>query len=384
MKVLTLCYEYPPLGGGGGRVAQTIARALVQRGHEVRVQTAALGWRSVEENDGGVRVFRTASGRAKADTCRVHEMGLFCVTSFFPTLRHIRRWKPDVIHAHFAMPTGVLAWAAHKFTRVPYVLTAHLGDVPGGVPEQTAKLFTLIAPIARRVWTSAAACTAVSTFVQELAERAYARPVERILNGIDLSDAPPPRTLSQTMRQLLFVGRLSVQKNPVFLIEALAQLPRCDWHFTIVGDGPLLPAVRDCIQTHGLAANVTLTGWLAASEVQQKLRASDILLMPSLSEGLPVAAIEALKYGLAIVASDIPGVRDVLEDGVNGCAFPPGDHAAFAQSLNSLLSSEQMLASMQQASREMARTFDLTAITDAYERTLHFAAMSRRDENIAS
>lgn len=382
MKILTLCYEYPPVGGGGGRVAQTVARELVRRGHEVRVQTAALGWKSSEEDDEGVRVFRKASGRAKADTCRVHEMGLYCATSFFPTLRHIRTWKPDVIHAHFAMPTGLLAWAAHKFTRVPYVLTAHLGDVPGGVPEQTSKLFALVAPVARRVWASAAACTAVSTFVQALAQRAYGRPVERILNGINLSDAPPPRALSQAQRRLLFVGRLSVQKNPVFLIEALAKLPRRDWHLTIVGDGPLLTAVRESIEAHGLVASVTLAGWLAAPAVQQALSVSDILLMPSLSEGLPVAAIEALKYGLAIVASDIPGVRDVLENGVNGCTFPVGDSTVFAQCMSRLLSSEQALASMQQASREKARAFDLTAITDAYERTLRVAAMSRPGEGI--
>jgi glycosyltransferase involved in cell wall biosynthesis len=309
-------------------------------------------------------------------------MGLYCATSFFPTLRCIHSWKPDVIHAHFAMPTGFLAWAAHGLTRVPYVLTAHLGDVPGGVPEQTATLFPFVAPIARRVWASAAACTAVSTFVKELAERAYERPVERILNGIDLSDAPPPRTLSQSSRRLLFVGRLSVQKNPVFLIEALAKLPRRDWHLTIVGDGPLLPAVRESIEAHGLVANVTLAGWLAAPAVQQALSASEILLMPSLSEGLPVAAIEALKYGLAIVASDIPGMRDVLESGVNGYTFPLGDSAVFAQRLSSLLSSEQMLVAMQQASREKARAFDLTAITDAYERTLRAAATSGRGEGI--
>lgn len=382
MKVLTLCYEYPPIGGGGGRVAQTVAHELVRRGHEVRVQTAALGWNSAEEDDEGVRVFRTASGRAKADTCRVHEMGLYCATSFFPTLRCIHSWKPDVIHAHFAMPTGFLAWAAHGLTRVPYVLTAHLGDVPGGVPEQTATLFPFVAPIARRVWASAAACTAVSTFVKELAERAYERPVERILNGIDLSGAPPQRALSQASRRLLFVGRLSIQKNPVFLIEALAKLPRRDWRLTIVGDGPLLLAVRESIEAHGLVANVTLVGWLAASAVQQALSASDILLMPSLSEGLPVAAIEALKYGLAIVASDIPGMRDVLESGVNGYTFPLGDSAVFAQRLSSLLSSEQTLAAMQQASREKARAFDLTAITDAYERTLRAAATSGRGEGI--
>src|SRR5438128_418300 len=126
MKVLVLCYEYPPIGGGGGRVAKSIAEALAARGHEMRVQTAALGWRSIRETIGGVEIFRTASGRRAPDTCRVHEMAAYCATSFFSARRHVREWRPDVIHAHFAMPTGLLARAAHG--RTPYVLTAHLGD----------------------------------------------------------------------------------------------------------------------------------------------------------------------------------------------------------------------------------------------------------------
>ena len=105
MRILVLCYEYPPLGGGGGRVAQSIAEQMAARGHEVRVQTAALGWRSRRDSINGVEVFRTASGRRAPDTCRVHEMGLYCATSFFPTLRHIREWKPDVIHAHYLANT---------------------------------------------------------------------------------------------------------------------------------------------------------------------------------------------------------------------------------------------------------------------------------------
>ena len=83
-----------------------------------------------------------ASGRRVPDTCTVPEMGLYCATSFLPALRHIRQWKPDVVHAHFAVPTGALAWAVSGLTGVPYVLTAHLGDVPGGVPDQTDTLTT--------------------------------------------------------------------------------------------------------------------------------------------------------------------------------------------------------------------------------------------------
>ena len=121
MKILVLCYEYPPLGGGGGRVAKTVAEQLAARGHEVRVQTAGMRHLPARETIGGVDVFRTFAFRAREDRCSVPEMGLFCVTSLRPTLRHCREWKPDVIHAHFAMPTALLAWAARRRTGVPYV-----------------------------------------------------------------------------------------------------------------------------------------------------------------------------------------------------------------------------------------------------------------------
>jgi glycosyltransferase involved in cell wall biosynthesis len=374
VKILTLCYEYPPLGGGGGRVAQTIARQLVGRGHEVRVQTAGLGWSSAEENDNGVRVYRAGSGRAKADTCRVHEMGLYCATSFWPSLRHLREWRPDVIHAHFAVPTGFLAWAVHRWSKVPYVLTAHLGDVPGGVPEQTDMLFGLVNPLARRIWRDAAACTAVSTFVQQLANEAYDRPVVRILNGIDLNGAEMPFFPPTHPRHLVFVGRMSVQKNPVFLIDALARVSSPRWRLTLVGDGPLLTEVRNRIAANGLEDRVEIRGWLDAQEVQKVLRSADILAMPSLSEGLPVAAIEALKHGLAIVASDVPGVYDVVEDGVNGFRVPLGNVDAFARALEQVITEDRTVEAMRRASWEKVGAFDLGSITDRYEEVLSKAS----------
>lgn len=374
MRILVLCYEYPPLGGGGGRVAQTIAEQMVARGHAVRVQTAALGWKSAREKIGGMEIFRTASGRRVPDTCTVREMGQYCATSLLPTLRHIRDWKPDVMHAHFAVPTGALAWAAHRATGVPYVLTAHLGDVPGGVPEQTDRMFKLINPIARKIWRDAAAVTAVSSFVQELAERAYGRKVTRILNGIDLSAErlPPPEPRRQ--RHLVFIGRLNPQKNPAFLIDVLARLLRLPWRLTFIGDGPLMGAVKERIARHGLGDFVTSTGWLESAEVQRVLAEADILCLPSLSEGLPVAAVEALKHGVVIVASDIPGVRDVVDDGVNGYRVPLGDLAAFAHKLQWLIESDATLLAMKHASWEKARDFDLARIADQYERVLQAAA----------
>ncbi len=376
MRILILCYEYPPVGGGGGRVARSVGEEMVKRGHAARVQTAGMKHLPGHETINGVEVFRTESFRKREDTCSVVEMGLFLLTSFLPTLRHIREWKPDVIHAHFAMPTGVLAWLAHLLTGVPYVLTAHLGDVPGGVPQQTDKLFRVAGWLARLIWKKAAAATAVSGFVQALAEKSYRRPVVKILNGIRIDEAIENRKSKiENIRHFVFLGRFNPQKSPNFAVDALAtvaDLP--NWRFTMIGDGPLMPEVRERIAFHRLQDRVALTGWLDTAAVEEILKSADALLMPSLSEGMPVAAVEALKHGLAIVGSDIPGLYDVIDDGVNGCLVELGERDAFAHKLRGLLTSDETLLAMQNASRKKARAFDLAVIGGQYEEVLLQAA----------
>lgn len=372
MRILCLNYEYPPVGGGGGRAAAQINAGLVARGHSVRVQTAGLMHLPGRETVDGVEIFRTRSFRKREDTCTVPEMALFLITSFFPTLRHIRQWKPDVIHAHFAVPTGALALAVHLVTRVPYVLTAHLGDVPGGVPEQTAGLFRLVEPLTRPIWKAASALTAVSTFVADLAETAYLRRPMVIPNGIQILN-PRPRIEIHPQLRILLVGRLSEQKNPLLAIESLAQLRDVPWTLTIIGDGPLRQNLTKSVSDHGLDDRVEFAGWLDTPAVAERMAAADVLLITSHSEGLPMAAIEALNHGLAIVSTRIAGVADLVTDGENGNLAEPNP-PAIAVALRRLLSDPDQLLSAREASSRRAADFSISKIVESYEDVLREAS----------
>jgi glycosyltransferase involved in cell wall biosynthesis len=374
VKILTLCYEYPPLGGGAGRAAKSVAEALAARGHDVRFQTGGMPHLAKRERINGVEVYRTASLRRREEACSVPEMGLWILTNFLPTLRHLRMWQPDVMHVHLAVPTGALACAANFCTGVPYVLTVHLGDVPGAVPEQTSKLFRIFGPFIRPIWKRAARISAVSEFVRDLAVVAYGRPVLRIPNAIAL---PPPTTMAPRLGkppQLVASGRFNPQKNFVLLMEAVAQLADLDWQLTIIGDGDEMPAVRAAVARHALKTRVNLPGWCDAAQVESLLDAADVFLMPSSVEGLSVAALEALKHGLAIVGSDIGGLRDVIDHGLNGLRVPPNDSAALAAQLRALLARPAIILQMKAASREKAREFDRETIAAQYEQLLLDAA----------
>jgi glycosyltransferase involved in cell wall biosynthesis len=381
VKILALCYEYPPIGGGGGRVAAQVAASLARRGHEVRVLTAGMRHIPRREMRDHVEVLRPQSFRRREDTCSVPEMALYLASNLFPVLREARSWRPDVVHAHFAVPTGPLALAVKVFAGIPYVLTAHLGDVPGGVPEQTDHLFRLLGPFVSPVWRSARRVTAVSRFVAELANKAYGVTPIVIPNGVRQIAHRQPRVHSP--RRIVMAGRLSIQKNPLLALEALALIKEMDWLFDVVGDGPQGSEMHALAVQLGIGERVTRHGWISSARVAQLMAGADILLMPSLHEGLPMVAIEALQHGLAIVGSQIAGMQDVVEEGINGflCALSP---AAFAQKLRELLADEAMLERMRRASHELAGRFDLEITVTAYERVLDESRLRRSKKHGSS
>lgn len=375
VKILVLCYEYPPVGGGGGRVAATVAEELAARGHEVRVLTAGLKHLPPREERNGVTILRAESFRQREDTCSVPEMGLYLLTNFWPALQLARSWRPDIIHAHFAVPTGVLAMPVGRLLGIPYVLTAHLGDVPGGVPEQTEGLFRLVNPVAKRIWARASRTTAVSSHVATLANRAYQISPDIILNGVKRSSLTLDFSEKATPK-IVMLGRLSVQKNPLLAIESLARIKDLPWSFEIIGKGPLGATAREKATALGIADRIVWRGWLSAGEVSQSLLQADILLMTSLHEGLPMAAVEALQHGVAIVGSRIPGLADVISEGKNG-VFCDLTAESFAQSLRRLLENRSLLTKLRQGSLERSAEFDLDRQVDIYEKVLRQAVHAK-------
>ncbi|MFZ4777160.1 MAG: glycosyltransferase family 4 protein [Terrimicrobiaceae bacterium] len=369
MKILTLCYEYPPVGGGGGRMAHNVASALVRRGHQVRVQTVRMPGLPAREVRDGVEIFRSFGFRRRADLCTVPEMLGYIATSFLPSLGHIRKWKPDIIHAHFAVPTGALALACTTLTGVPYILTAHLGDLPGGNPDQTGQLFRFLNPFIRPIWRKAAGISASSSFAAGLARAAYGVEPRLILNGISMQGKIAETRPASSPLKLVAIGRFNPQKNFPWLMRALSghDFP---WELSLIGDGNQRPDIEAAIREENLADKVTLMGWVPEEAMRDVLARSDILLMPSTSEGNPVAAIEALKFGVAILGSDIGGLSDLIEDGQNGFAVPLESPAAFQEKLAWMSSHPEALQKMKARSLEMANRFDLEQIAAGFESLL--------------
>ena len=386
MRILVLIHEFPPIGGGGGRVAQDICTGLARRGHEVRVVTAHLpgdGSSPLPEREtlDGFEIIRLPSGRKEAFKASLPAMLGYVAASLSYCLRMVAgsppAWRPDLIHVHFAVPAGAAAWALSRLTGIPYVLTAHLGDVPGGTPEKTGRWFRWIYPFTPPIWQSAARVVAVSAFTRQLARQAYPGAknpldIQVIPNGVDLASLSPQSIQVNQPPRIVFAGRFMAQKNPLQVVRVLSELTDLPWRCAMLGDGPLRPDVEAEIERLKLRDRFTLTGWIKPEEVLAWLRQADILFMPSLSEGLPVVGVQALAMGLALVVGRVGGFVDLVEDGQNGYMRDPLDGAGFVQSLRQLLAtdehaqSQSRLLSFRLRSRQLACRFDLDAVVQSY------------------
>ena len=367
MRILVLIHEFPPIGGGGGRAAQDICAHLARRGHEVTVLTAHMDGLPLREDKDGLRVMRVASCRTQPFAASFGTMIAFVLAGLWAGLRLIRTSRPDVIHAHFAVPAGALARALSMLTGITYVLTAHLGDVPGGVPEKTDRWFRWIMPFTHGIWKRAKRVVAVSEHTRQLALAHYPVEVRVIPNGADLKQLHPAEIKVNRPPQLVFAGRIVPQKNPLAIVRVLAELKDLDWHCAMLGDGLLADDVKREIETCGLRDRFDLPGWVTPEDVLDWFSRSDVLFMPSLSEGLPVVGVQALAKGLAVVASNIGGFMDLVDHGRNGFLIEVEDHAGFVRSLRSLLSDPRTLSRFRRMSLEKAAQFDLLRVGKEYE-----------------
>ena len=252
--------------------------------------------------------------------------------------------RSDVLHAHW-IPTALIALTS--WARRPVVVTAWGSDV--------ALLRTpLLGPLVRRILRRAASVIAVSgAMARELV--ALGLPAEKVtvvLTAIDPLERPLAARdalrsklgLPHERPLALFLGRLSPVKGPDVLLEAVRllreRLPRAA--FVLTGEGQLRAPLEAAVREHHLQEHVFFAGAVARESVAEYLAACDLLVLPSRSEGLPHAVLEAMAFGRPVVASSVGGVPEVVENGVTGLLVPPEDPRALAGGLERLLADSEL------------------------------------------
>ena len=180
-------------------------------------------------------------------------------------------------------------------------------------------------------------------------------------NAVNL-DLFPRKAASYTPSppyKALFLGRLGRRKGVPDIIEAAGHLERGRYQFTLAGDGDVT-AFRQEVIRGGLHRIVDIPGWIGEQEKRTLLRLSDILILPSYDEGLPMSILEAMASGLPIIATPVGGIPEAVRHGENGFLISPGDPEALAGALEDVFSVPGRWKSFAEKSREIAeRRFNI-------------------------
>lgn len=366
MNILVIIHEYPPIGGGGGPIARDLSKEWVKKGHRVRVVTAKFGDLPAKEIQDGIEIIRLKSLRKESFRAKMPAMIGFVISAVSWCLFSCRDFKPDLIHVHFAVPSGPIAMIASKKFRCPYVITAHLGDIPGASPEKTGKWFQYIYPFTPPIWKKAAAVIAVSEFSKQMALKSYNVPIDVIPNGIDYQKIKNTSVEPHDKPEIVFAGRFVPQKNLIQIVETLNRCTDLNWHCTFIGDGQEKESLIERIKETGLTDRIDFPGWVSPEEVVEKFHQSDILFLPSLYEGLPVVGIQAMASGLALLMSNAGGNPEIVIQGKNGFINAPEDTEGFVRDLRFMLENPDELMKVRKNSVEIAAKFDISRTAEMY------------------
>jgi glycosyltransferase involved in cell wall biosynthesis len=259
------------------------------------------------------------------------------------------------LHNHFANSGATVGLLATSFLGMPWSFTMHgisETDYPAGLM------------LGRKI-EAAEFVACVSWFgraqAMRLVEPDHWEKLHVVRCGLPMRELPSA-TASGRMTRFVCVGRLSPEKGQAGLLEAFARVAsdHPDVELILVGDGPDLDLLERRANTLGIAGQVTFAGRLGEKDALDQIAHSDVLVLPSFMEGLPIVLMEAMAIGTSVIATRVAGIPELVEDGKNGLLFTPSDWSALADCMRRLGKDPEMRTKLAREGRKaIEREFDI-------------------------
>ena len=343
MRILHIGKYYPPYSGGMENFLQDILKALKMEGVDVAalVHHHLPGPSSREEAE-GVDVFRASS---------LGQVLYTPVSLSFPLVlkQALLSFRPHLLHLHFPNPSAFWTLAFREARRLPWVIQWQSDVTPSAIDRRLRPAYQCYRPLEQRTLKRAGKILVASEpYLRHSAPlKQWTSKCAVIPLGVDPERLPRPggpglrqaeRSWKSGCLRVLAVGRLTYYKGFDVLVRAVGLIQGVA--VQIVGDGVLRPHLQEEIRKRGLENRVFLRGGLSNEALQSLLATCDVLCLPSLerAEAFGVVLLEAMRYGKALVASDIPGSGTgwVVREGACGLLATPGDEKSLAECLAKL------------------------------------------------
>lgn len=354
IRVLHPVLHYPPVIGGIEQWVQNIAERQPQDIDSFVVTGRVKGCASKEQVK-NCFVFR----RSPIGLNSLHSSLVYVMTAapfiFLNSFYIARKNKVDIFHCH-GLIGSTMGYLLSKLTHTPFICTEQgLLDANRGIMYRATNFLRGI------VYRSSVLCIASSKSVAEDFHKLGVRRVEIIPNGVDLNKFTNRREVisNQSEFTILSVGRLEKIKGHRYLIESLVDIKSVVPHarLVVVGDGSGRDRLEAQTRNLKLSDSVEFIGAVPHDQLSEFFARADIFVMPSLSEGFGITAIEAMAAGVPLVASRVGGLLDIIEDGKNGIFTEAKDSGGIARAVLSLYNNQDIARSLASNGVERAKEY---------------------------
>ncbi len=375
-RVALISSSFHPYQGGVEEHTRRVATALSRRGVAVEVWTVDRGERLGVRRVDGVTVRYLPTPLPARRFSALLGFGLRFPAAAVRWWRARRAFRPDVLHVQCFGPNGVYAYALHRLTRVPLVVSSH-GETfadDHGVFDRTRAIPWAMGASLRR----SSAVTGCSTFVLEDLARRFgadwdASTAAVVPNGVDPAERNAgSATVSHVAPVALAVGRLQHVKGFDLLIRAFARaVDRGDLPagalLRIGGSGPEQPALEMLAADLGISDRVELLGALDRRQVAEEMARAAVVVVPSRAEAFGITVLEAWRAHAPVIATTRGGPPEFVEHGVTGVLVDPTDTAALAAAVARVLGDPDLGGAMGDAGwRRTLADFTWARVADRY------------------
>jgi len=276
----------------------------------------------------------------------------------------------DVIFAQYAFPDGFSSTLASRLLGIPSAIQVIGSDIL--VAAKGVKRRMIEWAVSR-----ASGIVCVSRELEASVRDMGATNTVVIPSPLDLSDLPKSVDVKRVERRLITVAMLTKVKGLDVLLKALHTMPEVE--LLIIGDGPERVNLERLAESLRLRGSVKFLGKVPHEEVWRRLLSSSIFVLPSLSEGLPRALLEAMACGLFIVASKVGGVPEVVRDGWNGILVDPNNPKALREAIEKAMADRRTAEIVGERNRLEAQAFTLEKVAEKQFRFLESLLAKKED-----
>lgn len=322
-KILILNYEYPPLGGGAGIVTKHLSEQFLQKGFQVQIVTTWFSGEPEFSSEGNLTIVRLKSQRKVTYKSNPLEMLSWArhALNYFKQLPDNKQF--DVCIANFTMPGGIVAKYIQKRWNIPFVVLSHGHDIPWFAPKQMLPWHIIAYPWIKSILKRSSKNIVLNEELKNTADQfmgvKYQFKNIVIPNGMLMDKFKSGFDKSKKSINILFVGRLVEQKDPISFIKACKYINDLNIpvHYTMIGDGPLKSQVEKLVMELDIR-NIEIMGQVSHYEVLKAYENTDILILPSREEAMSLVILESVSRGIYVITTDASANGRLIEEGVNG------------------------------------------------------------------